>query len=142
MATAKETRKKVEAGLSVLEQMIRRSPVSPKTGRHTFEGAISVKTVLRLGGVKSAATLHHSHHVDTKRWLAKQIDELKALAGRGKYRKPTSVAATQARNREDKLAQELAAANYKLMELESRLSTMSEGKSRKVVQLNSMRKRR
>lgn len=137
MANAEQTRRKIETGLSILEQMIRESPLSPKTGRHAFEGSISIKTVLRYAGVKSPATLHHAHHVDTKRWLDKKVEELKALAGRGKYRKKSVVAITQARNREHKLAQELAAAHYKIMELEAKLSKYDNRNTHKVIRLKS-----
>ena len=141
MARAEQTRQKLEAGLVMLEQMIRATPLSPKTGRYTFEGAISVKAVLRMGGIKSSATLHHAHHAETKRWLARKVDELKALAGRGKYRKRSVITAKNTRNREAKLAQELAAAHYRIMELEAKLSGSNHGKGNKVVLLSSRRKK-
>jgi hypothetical protein len=123
-----ETVGKIRAGATALERLIRQAPFSKNTGTYQYDGRVSVKEVLRLAGVKSAATLHHTHHGATKKWLDGRIKELKALAGRGRVQRDPELHGEKVRDREKRMAEELAAANYKILELQRALTLAENGR--------------
>lgn len=135
------TAEKVRAGVTALERLIRRAPFSKTSNSYLYDGRVTLKEVLRLAGVRSAATLHHPHHSSTKKWLDGRVKELKALAGRGRVHRERENHAESSRDRERRMAEELAAANYKIMELQRELE-LAETRKRKGPTVVPFKKRR
>jgi hypothetical protein len=139
--SAKTTTHRVGLGVKTLEQLIRNSPISAKLGTYVYDGRVSMREVLRLAGIRSAATLHHTHHRDTLKWLRAKVNELKALAGRGKRESNIHEVRLHETDRLNSMAQKLAAANYQIVELERRVRQLSltSKSDRKVVPLRKRR---
>lgn len=126
MKRSHTTADKIRAGAAALERLIRQAQISSKTNVYLYDGRVSVKEVLRLAGVKSAATLHHAHHSATRKWLLAKVKELKALAGKGKGSESIEEHVEKRRDREKRMAEELAAANYKILALQRQLNVLRE----------------
>src|ERR1700733_3225228 len=126
MNRSNTTADKIRTGAATLERLIRQAPIGTKTNVYLYDGRVSVKEVLRLAGVKSAASLHHAQHTTTRKWLRAKGKELKALAGKGKSQKGIEDYVERRRDRERRMAEELAAANYKILALQRQLDVMKE----------------